>query len=76
MQQIAIDTLIKVYRRTSSAHGKGPHAHCGHIKKSYILDGIIYLRPLMKKGSTGHRVHLYRDASKVKKKKKKKSLSS
>ena len=33
MQQIATDTLIKVYRRTSSAHGKGPPAHCGHIKK-------------------------------------------
>lgn len=51
MQQIATDTLIKICRRTSSAHGNGPHAHCGHIKKSHILDEIIYLRPIIKKGS-------------------------
>lgn len=51
MQQIATDTLIKIYRRTSSAHGNGPHAHCGHIKKSHILDETIYLRPIIKKGS-------------------------
>lgn len=50
MQQIDTDTLIKVHR-TTSAHGMGPHAHCGHIKKSHILDEIIYLRPLIKKGS-------------------------
>lgn len=50
MQQIDTDTLIKVHR-TTSAHGNGPHAHCGHIKKSHILDEIIYLRPLIKKGS-------------------------
>ena len=76
MQQIAIDTLIKVYRRTSSAHGKGPHAHCGHIKKSYILDGIIYLRPLMKKGSNRTQGTFIQGCIKSKKKKKKKSLSS
>ena len=51
MQQIATDTLIKIYRRMSSIHGNGPHAHCGHIKKSHILDEIMYLRPIIKKGS-------------------------
>ena len=44
MQQIATDTLIKIYRRMSSTHGNGPHAHCGHIKKSHILDEIMYLK--------------------------------
>lgn len=43
MQQIDTDTLIKVHR-TISAHGNGPHAHCGHIKKSHILDEIILFK--------------------------------